>query len=89
MPAHSVSSQSSAITLKGGGAQRVHLARDGGGEGHEVLGRVGHVAEFVAVRIVDLRDRVERGHLAGGDDVGQAADGRRRGAVLSGADHDD
>ena len=41
------------------GAQGVDLAREHGAERGEKLGRVGHVAQFVGVRIVRLRDRIE------------------------------
>ena len=40
-------------------AQGVHLARHQGGERGEELGRIGHVAQFVGVRIVRLRHRIQ------------------------------
>ena len=36
----------------------VDLARDRGGQRHEIERRIRHVSEFVAVRIVDLGHRV-------------------------------
>ena len=94
MPAHSVSSQSSAITLNGRRGDGVDLARDGGGQRDEVDRRVGHVAQFVGVRVVDIGDRVQPAISAA---VIRWTEGRpanpRRIAIVeiggAGAEHDD
>ena len=54
----------------------VNLARQRGGQGHEIERRVGYASQFVAVRIVDFGHGVEGGDLGGGEQVdgGQVRD---------------
>ena len=56
---------------------------DGGGEGREIEGRVGDVPFAVGVRVVEVRDRVERFDLGEGQQVnGARARQRRRHGAL-------
>ena len=55
--------------LERGIGNGVNLARDGGGQRHEELRSVGQMAEFLAVRIVDLGHGIQRGHFIRQDAV--------------------
>ena len=77
--------------FKGGAADGVDFARDGGGQGHEVTrGVYGRWPEFVGVRVVDLRDGVKRLHLGrregvDGGQIGQPAARSHSSAARAGA----
>ena len=75
MPAHSVSSQSSAITLNGGAAMAWILRAIAVASAAKYSGRVGQVAQFVAVRIVHVRHRVEGGDFGGGEQIDRGQSG--------------
>ena len=62
--------------LELGRGDGVNLARHGSGQGHEIERRIGYASQFVAVRIVDFRHRIQGGDLGGSKQVdgGQVRD---------------